>query len=83
MVFVLGALFGFGYCNFTNNTSEDTTAITFLYNDSFSGIMPVNPGENVVINIQNNTTVGIVGDNYSVFYIVTEDGFRHYNYSMD
>ena len=83
MIFVLGIFFGFAYCDFTDNTCEDTSIVTFLHNDSFSAIMPLEPGENVVINLQNDTPVAFVQGNCWIFYSVTEDGFRDYNCSKE
>ena len=83
MIFVLGIFFGFAYCDFTDNTCEDTSIVTFLHNDSFSAIMPLEPGEDVVINLQNDTPVAFVRGNCWIFYSVTEDGFRDFNYSKE
>lgn len=81
MIFVLGIIFGIGYCNFVSDNCEDTPVITFLHNDSFSGMMPIAPGYNVIINVQSDTSVGFVRDNCWTFYTVTEDGFTHYESS--
>lgn len=83
MIFVLGIFFGFTYCDFTDNTCEDTSTVTFLYNDSFSAIMPLDPGEDVVINLQNDTPVAFVQGNCWIFYSVTEDGLVYHNYSKE
>jgi len=83
MIFVLGTFFGVAYSDFMGKPCEDTPVITFLYNDSFSGIMPISPGYNVVINVQNDTPAALVKDNCWIFYVVTEDGLRHHNYSKE
>ena len=83
MLFVLGMIFGTGLCNFANSDSENTSIVTFLHNDSFSAIMPLNPGEDVVINLQNNSSVAFVDGNCWVFYSATEDGLVYHNYSKE
>ena len=45
--------------------------------------MPLEPGEDVVINLQNDTPVAFVRGNCWIFYSVTEDGFRDFNYSKE
>ena len=83
MIFVLGLFFGFAFCDFTDNTCEDTSIVTFLHNDSFSALVPLNPGENVVINVQNDTSVAFVNGNCWIFYSLTEDGLVYHNYSKE
>ena len=81
MLFVLGMIFGIGFYNFASSDSENTSVVTFLHNDSFSAIMPLDSGENVVINLQNDTSVAFVNDNCWIFYSVTEDGLVYHNFS--
>lgn len=82
IIFAAGSLFGAMLSNFTDDDdSNELTTITFLYNDSFSGIMPINPGYNVIVNLNNNTEVSFEKGNYSVTYLVVSDGFRHHNSS--
>ena len=83
MIFVLGMIFGIGFYNLTDNICEDTSIVTFMHNDSFSALMPLNPGENVVINVQNDTSVAFVNGNCWVFYSITEDGLVYHNYSNE
>ena len=83
MILVLGVFFGIGYSDFADKTCNDTPVITFLYNDSFSGLMPISPGYSVIINTQDEIDVALVKDNCWIFYTVTEDGFRNHNYSKE
>lgn len=79
--FILVGLFGFALCELLNDDTDDVPVITFLHNGSLSGIMPITPGYNIVIDVQNNATIRFVKDDFSVSYVITEDGFRHHNYS--
>ena len=83
LIFAFGTIFGFLLSDYIENSSDEISTITFFHNGSFSGVQPINPGYNLVINFHNDTAVSFVSENYTVGYLITPAGFKNYTNLLD